>query len=158
MTTLKILAVFGIAVSIFSSSTTSVAQAPGPSPKTFKEQLVEASIETRRELVKEKINEVAEKYGANASEMYATIARCENKELDPNQQSGHRYNFNAPKRGIVKGEQEQSFGLAMIHLPDHPDISKTEATDPEFALDWMAQEFAKGREQQWTCHTLLFGA
>ena len=158
MTTLKILAVLGIAVSMFSSSTMSVAQAPGPAPKQFKEVLLEADIATRRELVKEKIDELATKYGANSEEMYATIARCENKELDPNKQSGHRYNFESPKRGIVKGEQEQSFGLAMIHLPDHPDISKSEATDPEFALDWMAQEFAKGREKQWTCHTLLFGA
>lgn len=158
MNTLKILAVFVIVVSMFSTSTNSVAQAPSPEPKQFKEALLEADIATRRELVREKIDELAAKYGANASEMYATIARCENKELDPDQQSGHRYNFESPKRGIVKGEQEQSFGLAMIHLPDHPDISKSEATDPEFALDWMAQEFAKGREKQWTCHTLLFGA
>jgi hypothetical protein len=108
--------------------------------------------------VLEKVNEYATRHGANAKEMYDTIAKCENKALNPNQQSGHRYDFNSPKRDIVKGDQERSYGLAMIHLPDHPTITLENATDPEFALEWMAKEFAAGRESQWTCHTKLFGA
>ncbi len=53
--------------------------------------------------------------------------------FDPNVQSG---------RVQHDGSQEQSFGLAQIHLPDHPEISKEQALDPEFALDFMAQKFA----------------
>jgi hypothetical protein len=43
-------------------------------------------------------------------------------------QSGARY---------PDGTQEQSFGLAQIHLPSHPDVSREEALNAYFAIDWM---------------------
>ena len=166
MNTLKYviaLAVIALAVFAMSSKTAAIAEnnvreEPVEIQPSFKERLVQADLPTRQKLILEKVNEYAARHGANAKEMYDTIAKCENKALNPNQQSGHRYDFSSPKRNIVKGEQERSYGLAMIHLPDHPTISHENATDPEFALEWMAKEFADGRESQWTCHTKLFGA
>lgn len=122
------------------------------------EKLQSADLTERRELLRAQVEKSARTHGANTEQIYATIAKCENKEIDPKQQSGHVYDFNSEKRGIVKGEREKSFGLAMIHLPDHPDISYSQATDPEFAIDWMASEFAAGRQNQWTCYRILFGA
>ena len=85
------------------------------------------------------------------STMLATLD-CENQSWNPTQQSNIRYAFSDPKRGIVKGERERSYGLAMVHLPDHPDISYEEAIDPVFALTYMADEFAAGRASQWYCY------
>lgn len=55
--------------------------------------------------------------------------------------------------------QEDSWGIAQIHLPDHPEISKEEALDPDFSLDYMAKVFAKGeavRKQMWGCYRALY--
>lgn len=122
---------------------------------SLKEKMVQGDFTTRNEIVTTLVQAKAKQYGANASEMLTTI-RCENKSLDPNKQSGHRYNFNSPKRKIVLGEQERSFGLVMIHLPDHPDVSHAEATDPEFAIDFMAKKFANGEQRAWTCWRMHF--
>ena len=51
--------------------------------------------------------------------------------------------------------QEESFGLAQIHLPHHPEITKSEARNPLFALKWMAEEWSKGRESKWSCFNKL---
>lgn len=117
---------------------------------SLKEKLMSADAPTRLTLITAYVETKAKEYNVSASQMLTTI-RCENKPLDPNQQSGHRYDFNSPKRGIVKGDQERSFGLAMIHLPDHPSVSHAQATDPEYAIDFMAKHFAKGEQTMWTC-------
>lgn len=117
---------------------------------SIKEKLIQGDATVRLQIVESLVKAKAEQYNVNAYEMLTTI-RCENKSLDPNKQSGHRYNFNSPKRKIVLGEQERSFGLVMIHLPDHPTVSHTEATDPEFAIDFMAKKFANGEQRAWTC-------
>lgn len=49
------------------------------------------------------------------------------------------------------GDNGTSFGIAQIHLSAHPDISKTQALDPEFAVDYAAQQFALGHSSMWTC-------
>lgn len=125
--------------------------------KTLKDRLLESNLEERRSIVLERIKELTKGTSVNPIEVYSTIAKCENIGLNPDQQSGHRYKFSDPRRGIILGEQEKSFGLAMIHLPDHPSISHAQATDPEFALSWMVQEFEAGRQRQWTCWTSLYG-
>jgi len=50
---------------------------------------------------------------------------------------------------------ERSYGLAQIHLPSHPQVSKKQATDPHFALEFMAKKFAAGDHHLWTCWRLL---
>lgn len=81
--------------------------------------------------------------GADFDDLWRTI-ECENPLLDPALQSYY-------KRAGGPNGRENSWGLAQIHLPDHPDVTRAQAQDPFFSLDWMSKEFAAGRESQWTC-------
>src|SRR3990167_2993605 len=54
-----------------------------------------------------------EKYGVSKDIMLKVLS-CENREFDPELQS----------RIIKHGVREDSWGLAQIHLPDHPTITK----------------------------------
>ncbi len=103
--------------------------------------------------VQELVSKYSAIYHVSRQDMLDTT-NCENKEHDPKARSKSRYTFNDPKRGIIKGEQEQSYGLAMIHLPDHPDITLSEAEDPDFSIEFMAKNFAKGNQHLWTCWKL----
>ncbi len=53
------------------------------------------------------------------------------------------------------GKREESYGLAQINLPAHPSITKEQALDPDFALDFMAKQFSVGNQKMWTCYTNL---
>ncbi len=54
------------------------------------------------------------------------------------------------------GDNGESIGLAQIHLTDHPDITKEQAFDPFFSIDWMASEMSKGRSKEWSCYRKLY--
>lgn len=92
-----------------------------------------------------KVSLYAERYSINYTEFYKTI-RCESG-FDPLIQSQHI---------TSTGEREQSFGIAQINLPYHPTITKEQALDPDFSLDFMAREFSKGNQGLWTCYKDLF--
>jgi hypothetical protein len=47
--------------------------------------------------------------------------------------------------------REGSWGYAQIYLPDHPEVSRAEAQDPTFALQWAARMFAANPEL-WSCY------
>lgn len=80
-----------------------------------------------------------------AHEMLETI-RCETgNTFDPGLQSYVEHN----------GVREDSWGLAQIHLPSHPHITREDATDPMFAINFMAREFAAGNQWKWACWKLL---
>lgn len=68
-------------------------------------------------------------------------------------QSRIRYNEGQiarnPEWGSV-GERENSWGPAQIHLPAHPEITKEQASNPDFALNFMADHLSKGKDK-WTC-------
>ena len=67
-------------------------------------------------------------------------------------QSHHKYTTtNAPK-GYTVGDRERSFGLVQIHLPVH-DVTMAQALNPEFAIDFLAKNIAKGRASMWSCYT-----
>ena len=53
------------------------------------------------------------------------------------------------------GDGGTSFGLVQIHLPAHPHVTKEEATDPQFALDFIIDAFKKGQQRMWTCARIL---
>lgn len=55
-----------------------------------------------------------------------------------------------PSWGKV-GDRERSFGPVQIHEPAWPSISREEAVDPYFALDFLAENVARGRSSMWTC-------
>lgn len=44
------------------------------------------------------------------------------------------------------------YGIAQIHLKSHPDITREQAEDPYFALNWAAQEWQAGRAHEWSCY------
>lgn len=78
------------------------------------------------------------------------IITCESG-WDTTVQSKHVYTTDRPKEGVKKGQRELSFGLSQIHLPAHRDITKAQATDPEFAIDFLAKNVAKGKGSMWSC-------
>lgn len=100
--------------------------------------------------IEQKIKLYSDKYNVSFQKMYNTID-CETAHtFNPQIQSEVKYNFSDHKRGIVKGEQEKSWGLAQIHLPDHPNITLEQATDIDFSLNFMAKEYSKGHNI-WYC-------
>lgn len=50
--------------------------------------------------------------------------------------------------------RENSWGLAQIWLDKrgHPEVSRAQAIDPEFAVDWAGKEFAAGKEHEFHCY------
>lgn len=74
-------------------------------------------------------------------EMYKTV-ECE---------SG----FRAVGRSSFPGEK--SYGIAQINLPAHSDVTRAQAEDPDFAIDFMAAHFAAHDQRIWTCYRTLYG-
>lgn len=54
------------------------------------------------------------------------------------------------------GDGGTSFGLSQIHLPAHPEITKEQAFNPEFAVEFMAKEMSAGRAWKWTCFKMFY--
>lgn len=127
------------------SSPSIVAQAPVV--PVVQQIVVETSIAPKVSLsIKDKVYMTAKKYGVSGDEMWNTM-KCENRELDPKKQSGYYSN----------GVREESYGLVQIHLPSHPTISYAQATDVDFSITFMAQQFAKGNQNIWTCYRTVYG-
>lgn len=76
------------------------------------------------------------KYGVSSYQIRRTI-ECES-------------HFNNIQSNVVKnGVREESYGVAQIHLPSHPHITKEQALDISFAIEFMAQELKNGRDWKW---------
>ena len=88
----------------------------------------------------------AEIYDVSFEEMDAVI-NCESG-WDTKIQSQHKY----------KGTdiQEKSFGLVQIHLPAHKTVTKKQAQDPDFAMEFMAKAFSQGNQDWWTCFNDIY--
>lgn len=106
-------------------------------PEPIQEVLIEAKIDWTRDRIKEEVKLQSEKYNVPYDEMWDTIL-CESGASTTIQSYHIRKD----------GTREQSFGLAQIHLPDHPTVSREEAIDPEFAINFMAKNWHKVR---WYC-------
>src|ERR1035437_421372 len=94
--------------------------------------------------VSELVLQYSKQYGVSSTTMW-TVMKCENKELDPTLQS----------RIITNGKRELSFGLVQIHLPSHPNITKAQATDPDFSIDFLAKQIKAGHIGIWSCAHIL---
>lgn len=93
--------------------------------------------------IKELVQTAAIKYDVPFNELWYTIG-CETQDtFDPTIQSNVKYDFSDSRRGIVYGEREQSYGLAQIHLPDHPEVSYKQATDAKFSIEFIASNWKK---------------
>lgn len=84
----------------------------------------------------------------------AEIISCESG-WNPNIQSSHHYTAKNVPKGYKVGDREQSFGLVQIHAPAHPGITKEQALDPEFAIDFLARNIAAGKASMWSCSKML---
>lgn len=93
------------------------------------------------------ISSFAHEYGVNERILRATLA-CESENLTYNGQS-------KIKDPSGPNGREDSWGYAQIHLPSHPYVSREEALDPVFAIDFAAREFSKGNAWMWTCYRNL---
>lgn len=80
----------------------------------------------------------SELYGVSSSTLYKVL-NCESS-LSPS----------------AVGDKGTSYGVAQIHLPAHPEITKQQALDPEFAIGWAAKQFSQGKERMWSCYSMLF--
>lgn len=81
--------------------------------------------------------EIADEYGVSRETMEAVV-RCESS-----------YNPDAI------GDGGDSHGLAQINLPSHRNITPQMATDPQFALRFLAGQLKAGNGNIWTCHRNL---
>lgn len=54
------------------------------------------------------------------------------------------------------GDFGNSFGLVQIHLISNPEITKEQALDPIFSLNFITDEFIKGHQNKWTCYRMLY--
>lgn len=86
------------------------------------------------------VKEYATLYNLNYSHFRATLY-CESR-LNP--------------RAV--GDGGNSYGIAQIHLPSHRDVTRENALEPDWAIRWAAQQWAKGGQGMWTCYRLLYGA
>lgn len=98
------------------------------------------------------IDQSAQKWGANRHTM-ASVIQCESQwdveaKGDYTIDGVHFY----PKKLAPAGAWPTSFGLVQIHLPAHPDITKQQAYDPVFAIDYLAHQLSIGKGSQWTCY------
>lgn len=121
------------------------------------EEVIKKTIWTKEEIVKIAENK-ANKYNISREQM-VRVTLCEapiynNVYNSEDSQSRLTYSEGQiarhPTWGVV-GEREKSFGPAQIHLPAHPTISKEEASDPDFAIDFMAKKISEGKESWWMC-------
>lgn len=87
---------------------------------------------------KELVAHFASQYQVSEKQMLATI-RCESS-------------FNEK----AVGDGGKSFGLSQIHLPSHPNVTKEQATNKVFAVEFMAKAFAKNKQRMWTCWRMLY--
>ncbi len=89
------------------------------------------------------IHESAKEYKVSENYMHKII-KCESN-----------YVQDVQSRHIQSYGQELSFGLVQIHEPSHPSVSREEATNPEFAIDFLAENLSKGREGMWSCSRMI---
>lgn len=87
--------------------------------------------------VQECIIYYSDKYNVSASLM-AKVIYCESSN-NPN----------------AVGDNGTSFGVSQIHLPAHPHVTKEQAKDIPFAVEFMAKAFANGDEWMWSCYRIV---
>lgn len=68
---------------------------------------------------------------------------------------GCESNWDAAAKGDFRANKPTSFGLVQIHLPAHPDITKEQALDPYFSIDYLVKKLSQGEGEQWTCYRMV---
>ena len=100
------------------------------------------------ESIHDKLTRYALKYDIPRQELWQLVGCETGYQWDANMQSKAIYTFDDPKHGIVKGTQEKSYGLAMLHAPVHTELTMSQIKDADFALDWIGKHWGE-RKQLW---------
>jgi soluble lytic murein transglycosylase-like protein len=87
--------------------------------------------------IQDKIVKYANEYNADA-EVIRNVMKCESS-FNPN----------------AVGDNNTSFGLSQIHLPAHPDITREQALDEDFAIIYMAKNITNN-PGMWSCYNMLY--
>lgn len=103
--------------------------------------------ETNKDCVQRLVNIYAKQYGVSAGAMMRTLTN-ENRTFQFDIQSGIKYKAGNRWKQPA-GSYEKSYGIAQIHLPDNPEVTREQAIDPAFAVEFMAKKFAEGRQRMW---------
>lgn len=101
--------------------------------------------------IKDLIRVYAVAYDVNPGIMEFVVDCETGHTFDPKQQSFATYKRDRPEYGVKKGDRELSFGLAQIHLPANPTITRAQAEDPDFALQFLAKGLNAGEYWRWSC-------
>lgn len=110
-------------------------------PEAPRVVLIETRIDWTPERIEKEINDQAQKYNRDPEYMKKVI-ECESMGSTTIQSYHIRKD----------GTREQSFGLSQIHLPDHPTVTKEQALDPSFAIEFMAKNLGKVK---WYCEDMI---
>ena len=113
-----------------------------PVPLVYAQEKKEWTTEDTLRLISTK----AKEYEVSEQTMIA-IVRCETagQMASTTIQSGHYLN----------GVREKSYGLTQINLPSWPDITYEQATDPQFALDFLARQLKANKGYLWSCYRMI---
>jgi len=89
--------------------------------------------EVRGKTILQHVMETAKRYNVPAALLYGIIAR------------------ESEFKTSAVGDNGNSFGLVQIYLPAHPDITKAQALDPLFAINWAARNLSQNyrRYKRW---------
>ena len=96
------------------------------------------------------LREIAEAKGlpeAKIREIELTIGGAPGNETCPNGESGWY--------DKAVGDNGHSIGIVQINLPSHPHVTRAQAEDARFALNFIVDAFLKGDEWMWTCWKAL---
>ena len=122
--------------------------AEGTIPQQKQELSVAGQISANKGIVQALVDKYSKQYKVSGERMMRTL-ECENPAFDPYLQS-------YVKADTYNG-RELSFGVAQIHLPSHRELTIEQITDLDFAVEFMAKEFAKGNAKIWSCYRNIYG-
>lgn len=119
-----------------------------PAPKPYPARTADP---IQAQKYKDELHAIAEAKGLPESkvrEIEGVIGGDGVNKICPNGESGWHPN--------AVGDNGTSFGLVQIHLPAHPNVTREQAENPTFALNFIVDEFLKGNEWKWTCWKVLY--
>lgn len=122
-------------------------EAKMPSEEAWEPEVMPDPTDNATPAVEAKIRHYAKQYGVPYGDMYRVVACETGNTFDEKIQSY------VPDPDGPNG-REDSWGLAQIHLPAHPNVTREQAQDADFALDFMARHFAEDDHWMWTCWSL----
>lgn len=121
--------------------------APAHATAPIVEKTVEVEIPlTTPQDIEEYAREEAKREGISAY-LFVETLRIESMNFTWNDQSL------IPAHG--PNGREDSWGICQIHLPDHPEITKAQALDPRWCIQWTAQQFKNHHASMWTGYRIV---